>query len=94
MQLPEVGTVAFVIAVVAFFTNLFNLHKNKALALAFVVALVYGYAPIVSDLLPTVAPFITVLLETVKLFLAAAGGYDFTMTAAGRIGKALKPKEK
>lgn len=82
MELPEVGTVAFVIALTAFFAKQFELQGNKAIAAAFIVALVFGFAPIVSEALPTLAPFIATFLQTVLLTIAAAGGYDFIMGVA------------
>ncbi len=46
MEFPTVGTVAFVIAWVAFFTTQFNMKGNLALACAFVVSLLFGLAPL------------------------------------------------
>lgn len=85
MELPTVGTVGFVIALTAFFTTQFNLKGNRALAAAFVVALVFGFAPLLAAALPSIAPFVDVLLNTVLLTISAAGGYDIVMKVAGKI---------
>lgn len=85
MELPTIGTVGFIVALTAFFTTQFNLKGNKALAAAFFVALVFGFAPLVSAAFPPVAPFIDVLLNTVILTIAAAGGYDLAMKIATKI---------
>lgn len=85
MELPTVGTVGFIIALTAFFTTQFNLKGNKALAAAFVVALIFGIAPLISGAFPPVAPFIDVVLDTLLLTIAAAGGYDIVMKIAQKI---------
>ncbi len=85
MELPTLGTVGFIVALTAFFTTQFQLKGNKALAAAFFVALFFGFAPLVSEALPNVAPFIDVLLNTIVLTIAAAGGYDVAMKIATRI---------
>lgn len=85
MELPSIGTVGFIVALTAFFTTQFNLKGNKALAAAFVVALAFGFAPLISGAFPPAAPFIDVLLNTVILTIAAAGGYDLAVKIATKI---------
>jgi hypothetical protein len=94
MELPEVGTVAFVIVLVAFFNKQFELQGNKSLLAAFVVALVFGFAPLVSELLPTIAPFIAIFLQTLLLTIAASGGNDFVMKVAQKISGVKTPTTK
>ncbi len=85
MEFPAVGTVAFVIAWVAFFTTQFNLKGNIALLCAFLVALVFALAPIASAAYPSIAPFFDVILNTILLTVSAAGGYDIIMKVASKI---------
>ena len=77
MNFPEVGSVAFVIALVAFFTTQFKLQGKAALACAFGMALLFNLAPIVAQAYPAGAPVLDVVLKTVLLAISAAGGYDF-----------------
>ena len=74
--MSEILTVAFIIAVTAFFKQQFGFSGKTALACAFVVSLLVGFAPLIGTLLPASAPFITVLINTIVLFLSAAGSYD------------------
>lgn len=85
MELPAVGTVAFVIALVAFFTTQFKLQGVKALACAFIVALAFSLAPILSASLPQAAPFVEALTKTILLTVSAAGGYDFITNTVKKI---------
>jgi len=85
MEFPAVGTVAFVIAWVAFFTTQFNLKGNIALLCAFLVALVFALAPIAYAAYPSIAPFSDVILNTILLTVSAAGGYDIIMKVASKI---------
>lgn len=85
MELPTIGTVGFIVALTAFFDTQFKLKGNKALAAAFFIALVFGFAPLVSEALPTFAPFIDVLLNTIVLTIAASGGYDIAVKIATKI---------
>lgn len=85
MEFPTVGTVAFVIAWVAFFTTQFNLKGNVALLAAFLVSLLFGLAPLLSATYPQIAPFLDVLLNTILLTVSAAGGYDLVMKVATKI---------
>jgi hypothetical protein len=87
MEFPAVGTVAFVIAWVAFFTTQFNLKGNIALLCAFVVALVFALAPLANAAYPSIAPFLDVILNTILLAVSAAGGYDLIVKVASKIGK-------
>lgn len=86
MEFPAVGTVAFVIAWVAFFTTQFNLKGNIALACAFGVSLLFGLAPLASAAYPVIAPFLDVILNTVLLTISASGGYNIIMKVASKIG--------
>lgn len=86
MEFPAVGTVAFVIAWVAFFTTQFKMKGNLALACAFVVSLLFGLAPLAGTAYPNIAPFLDVALNTVLLAVSAAGGYDLVMKIATKIG--------
>jgi hypothetical protein len=85
MEFPAVGTVGFVIALTAFFTTQFNLKGNIALLCAFLVALVFGLAPLVASMFPNASPFVDVILNTVLLTISAAGGYNFIMKVASKI---------
>lgn len=69
--------VAFIVAVTAFFKAQFGLEQGKALLAAFGVALFVGFAPLVAVQFPLVAPWVAALFNVVKIFLAAAGSYDF-----------------
>ena len=91
MEFPAVGTVAFVIAWVAFFTTQFNLKGNVALGCAFVVSLLFALAPLVNTAFPAVAPFLDVLLNTILLTISAAGGYNIIMKVASKIGVEQTP---
>jgi len=84
MELPTIGTVGFIIALTAFFTTQFDLKGKWALLAAFVVALAFGVAPLVSAAFPSIAPFIDVLFQTLLLTITAAGGYDLTMKVASK----------
>lgn len=86
MEFPTVGTVAFVIAFVAFFTTQFNLEGRIALLCAFIVSLLFGLAPLLNAAYPQFAPFVDVLLNTVLLTISAAGGYDIIMKVASKVG--------
>lgn len=84
MELPQVGTVGFVVVLVAFFTAQFNLKGNIALAAAFVVALLFNIAPLLSS--PLNAPAIVdVILNTVLLTISASGGYNFINKVATKV---------
>lgn len=85
MELPTVGSVAFVIALVAFFTTQFNLQGNKALLCAFLVALIFSLSPLLAASLPQVAPFVDAITQTVLLTISAAGGYDFITRTVRKI---------
>ncbi len=84
MELPEVGTVGFVIVLVAFFTTQFNLKGNVALAAAFVVALLFNIAPLLSSPI-TLQAIVDVILNTVLLTISAAGGYNFINKVATKV---------
>ncbi len=68
--------VAFVIALTAFLKEQFGLTGRAVLIAAFVIALGFGFAPLIADLIPVASPFIQVLFKTLTLFFAAAGSYD------------------
>jgi len=70
-------TVAFIVAVTAFFKQQFGLVDKAALALAFVVSIVVGLAPQLVDALPALGPWIDAVIKVVVLFLSAAGSYDY-----------------
>jgi hypothetical protein len=76
--------VAFVLAITAFLKEQFGLNGRSALAAAFLVALVFGFAPLVAGYIPTAAPFVDVVLKTIILFLGAAGSYDAVRGFAGK----------
>ena len=86
IELPAVGTVAFVIAWVAFFTTQFKLKGNVALLCAFLVSLLFGLSPLLAKAYPAIAPFLDVILNTILLTVSAAGGYDLIMKVATKIG--------
>jgi hypothetical protein len=70
-------TVAFVIAVVAFFKKQLNLSGWKVLLAAFVVCLVIGLVPVIIVTFPLSAPWVTAVVGIVVLFLTATGSVDF-----------------
>lgn len=86
--MPEILTIAFVLAATAFFKAQFGLNGKIALLCAFLVALTVGLAPLVGGLLPATAPFVDVLIKVVVLFLGAAGSYDafVDLKTKGRVG--------
>jgi len=86
MTFPEVGTVAFVIAWVAFFTTQFGWKGNIALLAAGGVSLLFSLAPLLTTAFPQVGPAITVILNTILLTVSAAGGYNIVMKVAAKIG--------
>lgn len=86
MSFPEIGTVAFVIAWVAFFTTQFNLNGKIALLCAFGVSLFFALAPLVKAAYPQVGPALDVVLNTILLTVSAAGGYDFITKLVGKVG--------
>lgn len=69
--------VAFVIAIVAFLKVQFGLTGRAVLIAAFVIAFIFGVAPLIAAMFPTAAPFIKVLLDIFVLFVGAAGSVDF-----------------
>lgn len=68
--------VAFVIAVTAFIKTQFEITGKAVLFWAFVISLIFGFAPLIGNLLPAISPFLTVVLKTIVLFLSAAGSWD------------------
>ena len=70
-------TVAFIVALTAFFKEQFGLTGWKVLLAAFIVALFIAFLPLVSALVPAAAPWLNQLLQVIVLFLAAAGSVDF-----------------
>lgn len=74
--------VAFVIAVVAFLKEQFSLKGSAVIAWAFVVTLIFGFAPLIATMLPPIAPFVDALLKVVVLFLGAAGSWDAVRSIA------------
>jgi len=68
--------VAFVLAVTAFVKEQAGLKGRAVLIVVFLIALVFGVAPLIAQLFPAAAPFIGVFLKVVVLFLGAAGSYD------------------
>ncbi len=87
-NVPQVNTVAFIIAMTAFFTVQFNFKGNLALACAFTVSLCFALAPLVSAAYPTIAPALDVILKTILLTISAAGGYNVMMKVAAKVGTA------
>ena len=72
-----VMTVAFVVAITAFFKEQFGLTGWKVMLAAFAVLLVLTYVPVVIALFPQAEPFLTPLVQLIALFLTAAGSVDF-----------------
>lgn len=68
--------VAFVVAIVAFLKEQFGLTGKIVLLYAFLVALFFGFAPLIAELIPVAAPFIVVIVKVAVLFLGAAGSWD------------------
>lgn len=74
--MDEILTVAFIIAVTAFFKEQFGFTGKSALAAAFLVALIVGLAPLVGSAFPPLAPWIEQVIKIIVLFLSAAGSVD------------------
>ena len=68
--------IAFVIALVAFLKQQFGLGGGAVLIAAFIIALGFGFAPLISGMFPNAAPFIQVVVTTCTLFFGAAGSWD------------------
>lgn len=68
--------VAFVVAVTAFMKEQFGISGKGALICAFVIALAVGAVPLISAALPALEPWLMLIVNTIALFLAAAGSYD------------------
>lgn len=68
--------VAFVLAVTAFLKEQFSLKGWVVIVVAFLIALFFGFAPLIMAMFPTASPFLEVFLNTLVLFLGAVGGYD------------------
>jgi len=73
----SVLTVAFVVAIVAFFKKQLGLTGWKVLLAAFLVALIIGLVPVITVTFPTIAPWLLAIVNVVVLFLTAAGTVDF-----------------
>ncbi|RIK31148.1 MAG: hypothetical protein DCC56_02875 [Anaerolineae bacterium] len=73
----QVIDVAFVIAVVAFFRERVQISGYRALIAAFAVAVLFNIAPIVAQSFPVISPWLDALLNSIVLFIAAAGSVDF-----------------
>lgn len=69
-------TVAFIVAVTAFFKEQFGFSGRASLAAAFGVSLVVGLAPTLAAAVPALAPWITQLVSIIIMFVAAAGSVD------------------
>lgn len=69
--------IAFVIAVVAFFRERVALRGVQVLIAAYVVTLLFNIAPLVAEFFPVVSPWLNAVLNSVVLFIAAAGSVDF-----------------
>ena len=67
---------AFIVVVIGFLKAQFGLAGKGALIGAFVIALLFGLAPLLAQFVPAAAPFVDVFLKTFILFLGAAGSYD------------------
>ena len=75
----SVLSVAFIIAITAFFKKQLGLTGWKVLLAAFLVALFIGLVPVVVAIFPVVAPWLTATVNVVVLFLTAAGTMDFVI---------------
>jgi hypothetical protein len=79
--------IAFVLVIVSFLKEQLGLKGYAVLGVAFVVALIFGIAPLVAQLLPEAAPWLTVFLDTVVLFLGACGSYDLVTSVTRKKAK-------
>jgi hypothetical protein len=61
------------------------LQGIKALACAFVIALLFSLSPILAASLPQAAPVVGAITQTVLLTISAAGGYDFITQTVKKI---------
>jgi hypothetical protein len=73
----EILTVAFVIAITAFFKDKMGLKGWWVLLAAFLVLLFLTYIPVVIALYPPAAPWLTPLVRLITVVLAAVGSVDF-----------------
>lgn len=68
--------IAFVVAIVAFLKEQLGVSGKIVLLYAFLVALFFGFAPLIAGLAPPIAPFLDVIVKVAVLFLGAAGSWD------------------
>lgn len=89
----EILTVAFVIAITAFFKNKLGLKGWKVLLAAFIVLLLLTYIPVLIALFPAAAPWLEPIAKLITLFLAAAGSVDFVEMVRTPEPPAVKAKK-
>jgi hypothetical protein len=82
-------TVAFVVAATQFFKTQFSLTGRQSLIAAFLITLFVALVPLLGEVFPAAAPWITQTVTVIALFIGAAGTWDtFTAFRARRSGKA------
>jgi hypothetical protein len=70
-------TVAFVVAITAFFKEHLGLTGWKVMLAAFLTAMVLAFLPLLASTFPQAAPWLNQFVQVVILFLTAAGTVDF-----------------
>lgn len=79
--------VAFILATTAFFKKQFGWKQKPSLVAAFVASLVVAFVPLVTEALPNFAPYLDAVVNTVVLFLSAAGSFDLAVDVGGKIAE-------
>lgn len=72
-------TIGMIIAITAFFKKQLGLTDKWALLAAFLVSGVLAFIPTIAAQFPQMGIWVVTLGDWVKLFLSAAGSYDFAM---------------
>jgi hypothetical protein len=68
--------VAFVLTITAFLKTQLGLKGYAVILVAFLVSLVFGFAPLLATMIPAAGPYLKIFLDIVLVFMAAAGTYD------------------
>ena len=71
--------VPFILAVVAFFKNRFNLRGDSVLFVAFLAVLLVSFTPDIIHAFPQAVPYLERIIQLGKLFFMAPGLYDLAV---------------
>ena len=77
----------FVLLSVAFFRKQLGLSKIQTLAAAFLLSIIVGLEPVVRETLPAFAPWLDATIQSVVIFLSAAGSVDLTEEVAQKVAE-------